>query len=102
MTGWLARSGRIAALVVALLINAGAKADTDRPRIAIIIDDLGYQWDAGLRVIALPGPVACAILPQTPRAAELARLANEARGVCGRIAQATGPGRAMTRSPASH
>ena len=78
MTGWLARSGRIAALVVALLTGAGAMADTVRPRIAIIIDDLGYQWDAGLRVIALPGPVACAILPQTPRAAELARLANEA------------------------
>jgi len=49
------------------------------PRIAIIIDDLGYQLVAGERVIALPGPVACAILPGVPRARELANAAN-ARG----------------------
>jgi len=42
------------------------------PRIAIIIDDLGYQLEAGQRSIRLPGPVACAILPGTPRATSLA------------------------------
>lgn len=42
------------------------------PRIAIIIDDLGYQLVAGRRVIALPGPVVCAILPGAPRARTLA------------------------------
>lgn len=42
------------------------------PRIAIIIDDLGYQLAAGQRAIALPGPVVCAILPGTPRATLLA------------------------------
>jgi polysaccharide deacetylase 2 family uncharacterized protein YibQ len=63
-------------LVAALLTTA--QAETDKPRIAIIIDDLGYQQAVGERVIALPGPVACAILPQTPRAAELAARARAA------------------------
>ena len=47
------------------------------PRIAIIIDDLGYQLMVGQRVIALPGPVACAILPGAPRARQLAHAAND-------------------------
>jgi polysaccharide deacetylase 2 family uncharacterized protein YibQ len=46
-----------------------------QPRIAIIIDDLGYQMEAGHRSINLPGPVACAILPSTPRATKLAEAA---------------------------
>lgn len=48
------------------------------PRIAIIIDDIGYQMELGRRAIALPGPVACAVLPATPRGRELARLAADA------------------------
>lgn len=47
------------------------------PRIAIIIDDLGYHLAAGHRAVALPGPVACAILPGTPRATQLAQAAWE-------------------------
>jgi uncharacterized protein len=47
--------------------------------IAIIIDDLGQQRAAGLRAIALPGPVALAFLPLTPHAAQQAALAD-ARG----------------------
>ena len=46
------------------------------PRIAIIIDDLGYERVAGERTIALPGPITCAILPDSPRAEWLARAAN--------------------------
>ena len=45
------------------------------PRIAIIIDDLGYQLEIGQRSVNLPGPVACAILPSTPRAAMVAEAA---------------------------
>lgn len=46
------------------------------PRIAIIIDDLGYQLEAGERAIRLPGPVACAVLPATPRGRALAETAH--------------------------
>ena len=47
------------------------------PRIAIIIDDLGYRLDAGRRAIALPGPVAYAVIPGAPAASRLARHAHE-------------------------
>ncbi len=50
-------------------------AGEPQPRIAIIIDDLGYQMEVGHRSINLPGPVACAILPSTPRATKLAEAA---------------------------
>ncbi len=46
------------------------------PKIAIIIDDLGYQLDAGRRAIELPGPLSYAVLPATPRGHVLARDAH--------------------------
>lgn len=46
------------------------------PRIAIIIDDLGYHLAAGRRAIALPGPIAYAILPGAPRSQTLASAAS--------------------------
>ncbi len=54
---------------------AAAAPRAPLPRIAIIIDDLGYQLEAGHRSINLPGPVTCAILPATPRATRLAEAA---------------------------
>jgi polysaccharide deacetylase 2 family uncharacterized protein YibQ len=60
----------------ALLLMAQSTAKLP-PRIAIIIDDLGYQLEPGRRAIELPGPVAYAILPATPRGEELARLAHQ-------------------------
>lgn len=54
---------------------AAAAPGAPLPRIAIIIDDLGYQLEAGRRAINLPGPVACAILPATPRSTRLAETA---------------------------
>ena len=60
-----------------LLISGLALAGDSRPRIAIIIDDLGYLQRAGQRVIALPGPVACAILPHTPYSRLLSRQAAQ-------------------------
>lgn len=67
-----------AIVVVVLLCLAAAKSHADAvPRIAIIIDDLGYQLAAGHRAIGLPGPVVCAILPGTPGAMSLASAAFE-------------------------
>ncbi len=63
----------LAAVLVAL---SAPLAAGQIPRIAIIIDDLGYELLAGERTIALPGPVACAILPGAPRARYLANVAN--------------------------
>ncbi len=60
-----------------LLLLASQSFAQSAPRIAIIIDDLGYHLAAGERAVALPGPVACAILPGTPRGSQLARSAWE-------------------------
>ena len=68
--------GQLRAAAILLLLASHSFAQTE-PRIAIIIDDLGYQLAAGHRAVALPGPVACAILPGTPGAARLARAAWE-------------------------
>ncbi len=71
---------RLAVVIVAVLALGPAAAEPPaRPQIAIIIDDLGYQRRAGERVIALPGPVACAILPGTPSGEVLARAARSSR-----------------------
>lgn len=73
-----ARSRSLLASMAAMaLLPLGAFAD-QTPRIAIIIDDLGYQLAAGHRAVNLPGPVACAILPQTPQSANLAAAAHKA------------------------
>lgn len=65
-------------LVVTVLLLLASQGAAEAPvRIAIIIDDLGYQLEAGRRAIRLPGPVAYAILPGTPRATRLAEAAHD-------------------------
>ena len=68
--------GHVRAAAILLLLASQSFAQS-APRIAIIIDDLGYQLAAGHRTVALPGPVACAILPGTPGSAQLAHAARE-------------------------
>ncbi|WP_458717817.1 divergent polysaccharide deacetylase family protein [Pseudomonas gregormendelii] len=46
--------------------------------ISLIIDDLGQNLPRDRRVLALPGPVTAAIMPDTPHATELAREAHRA------------------------
>ena len=46
------------------------------PGIALIIDDLGNQGEQGERVVRLPGPVACAFLPNAPFTRRLAKQAH--------------------------
>jgi len=58
-----------------------APADTEKylPAIALIIDDLGYQREQGMRAVSLPGPVACAFLPYGPFTKALASQAHAYR-----------------------
>lgn len=67
-----------AALVFGMLhaVLASAAIAEPLPRIAIIIDDLGWQLAAAERAIALPGPVSCAVLPQTPNGSTIAEKAH--------------------------
>ncbi len=67
--------GRLPALLLLLLSTA---AFGDAPRVAIIIDDLGYHLANGKRAIGLPGPVAMSVLPDAPRARTLAQQAHAA------------------------
>lgn len=67
---------RFCLLALLTLLTTGSVA-TSPPRIAIIIDDLGYRFAAGRRAIKLPGPVSFAVLPGAPRSRALAALAFE-------------------------
>ena len=67
---------RLFTVLLAILIAGPTLAETP-PRIAIIIDDLGYNRELGLRAIALPGELTVAILPHAPRTLHLAEAARE-------------------------
>lgn len=63
----------------ALLLLVALPTAADTPAyVALIIDDLGNHEAAGERVIALPGPVTCSILPHTPYSRVLADRCNRA------------------------
>lgn len=64
----------IPALVLWLALVGVAAAAPDRtvsPRIAIIIDDLGYSLHRGEEVLALPAPLTCSVIPEAPHAHQL-------------------------------
>lgn len=67
------------AILAAILLTLGDATAADAPRVAIIIDDLGYHHANGKRAIGLPGPVSYSFLPGAPRARALAEQAH-ARG----------------------
>ncbi len=56
--------------------NTNAENNTT-PSISIIIDDIGYRLKDDLRALALPGPVAYAILPHAPHTEKMSMMANE-------------------------
>lgn len=70
--------GNLVAVLVISLLQSLWTPVMARPAIAIIIDDLGNDYRAGLRTVALPGAVACAVMPHTPYGAALARAAHAA------------------------
>lgn len=70
---WLVRCAALFLFVFSTQIQA----ETDQPiRISIIIDDMGFQQDAGLRAIQLPGAITYAFLPHTPYSHSLANTAH--------------------------
>ncbi len=70
----------VAALFVLIACSVAAQDSPEipkpdhRPLIAIIIDDLGYQEQAGARATRLPGAVTLAVLPFAPHSQSLAQL----------------------------
>jgi hypothetical protein len=75
-----ARKKGVYPLLFLLLWLVPASADTGTaslPAIAIIMDDIGYRHREDQEVIALPGPLAVSILPHSPHADEMARLATD-------------------------
>ena len=68
---------RVSGSIVLLCLFAGTSVFAQEAKIAVIIDDVGHRLDAGRRALALPGPVAVAILPHAPFAKTLAAEAVE-------------------------
>ena len=74
-------SKRLCAILLAALVipTSGAVAKSTRPAmVAIIIDDLGNNLERGIEALNLPGPVACAILPDLHYSTPLAKRAHRA------------------------
>jgi uncharacterized protein len=65
-------------LIASLLLFLAGASLADPPRIAIIIDDLGYHLANGERAIELPGTISFSFLPGSPRARDLANRAHAA------------------------
>ena len=65
-------------LLGALGAAAAEAAPANRPRLSLIIDDLGHHPLRDQRVLNLPGPVVLAILPDSEHAEPLARAATRA------------------------
>ena len=65
-------------LLFCLTSVAHAAPEPQKAYISVIIDDLGQNLPRDRRVLALPGPVTAAIMPDTPHATEVAREAHRA------------------------
>ncbi|MEM9172498.1 MAG: divergent polysaccharide deacetylase family protein [Pseudomonadota bacterium] len=61
---------------LAVLIVGVEHAYAQPPRIAIVIDDVGYRWREDSRAMALPQQVAVAVIPDSPHGSEMASLAS--------------------------
>ncbi len=59
-----------------LVLAGGPLSAAQQPVIAIIIDDLGMQYERGIQVAELPANIACSILPHSPYAKDIARRAH--------------------------
>lgn len=64
-------------LLVVLLLTAQT-AWPERPSLALVIDDIGWDLFTGRRALNLPGVLTLAVLPGTPAGEQLAREAHQA------------------------
>ncbi len=62
--------------VLVLSARGGGSETGGAPRLAIILDDLGYDPSAAERFFALPFPLTAAVLPHLPHSAQVAEEAN--------------------------
>lgn len=65
------------AVLLAILPLLAQAAWAERPKLALVIDDIGWNLNAGRRVLGLPGPLTLAILPGTPAGSQLAVEAHD-------------------------
>ena len=65
---------RITLFGLALTALFSAEVMAEKPRIAIIIDDIGYQ-KADLKMVSLPYSLTLSVLPHTPYGPKSAQLA---------------------------
>ncbi len=75
----LARQIKLRTIIGGLLLSGWLTSHADAtssPTISIIIDDLGYQYQAGQRAVNLNGNLTYAFLPNAPFAHRLAELAH--------------------------
>lgn len=63
--------------ITGFISTSALAGQTSQPTISIIIDDLGYRQKEDLRALALPGPVAYAILPQAPLTEKMSLIAAQ-------------------------
>ena len=59
-----------------MMSSANAEPNGGRATLAIIIDDIGYAYKAGVRALDLPGQITYAMLPHAPHTNSLAELAH--------------------------
>lgn len=65
-------------LITFVLLLAGQAVEgADRPQVAIVIDDMGFQEHLDQAIMALDERITIAVIPQSPRAAYLARQAGQ-------------------------
>ena len=67
---WLVLSFAFSTMASANGLRGGAA-------LAIVIDDMGYAYQAGLRALDLPGQITYAMLPYAPHSKQLAELAHQ-------------------------
>lgn len=63
------------ALISFIPVPVTAGGPVPEPAISIIIDDIGYRTHEDLRAIAIPGSLAYAVMPLSPYARKMSRLA---------------------------